>query len=119
MRRVMVRVLPVPAPASTHTGPRGAETAARCSSSSPRTGSSAGGSSWNAVSRAAVGPVLAVELVLVTAPMVAPRTDTASRLSTGAVDRAMLLPAGRCPPTGGPAGVDHADRGEERGPTTG
>src|SRR4051794_12669596 len=33
MRRVMVRVLPVPAPASTHTGPRGACTASRCSSS--------------------------------------------------------------------------------------
>src|SRR5882757_61580 len=33
MRRVMVRVLPVPAPASTHTGPRGAITASRCSSS--------------------------------------------------------------------------------------
>src|ERR1700757_3841108 len=33
MRRVMVRVLPVPAPASTHTGPRGASTASRCSSS--------------------------------------------------------------------------------------
>ena len=35
MRRVIVRVLPVPAPASTHTGPRGAVTAARCSSSRP------------------------------------------------------------------------------------
>ena len=34
MRRVMVRVLPVPAPASTHTGPRAASTASRCSSSS-------------------------------------------------------------------------------------
>ena len=33
MRRVMVRVLPVPAPASTHTGPRAARTASRCSSS--------------------------------------------------------------------------------------
>ncbi|COW68180.1 Uncharacterised protein [Mycobacterium tuberculosis] len=31
----MVRVLPVPAPASTHTGPRGASTASRCWSSSP------------------------------------------------------------------------------------
>src|ERR1700746_2814134 len=31
----MVRVLPVPAPASTQTGPRGASTASRCSSSSP------------------------------------------------------------------------------------
>ena len=35
MRWVIVRVLPVPAPASTHTGPRGAAAAARCSSSSP------------------------------------------------------------------------------------
>src|ERR1700726_204186 len=33
MRQVMVRVLPVPAPASTHSGPRGASTASRCSSS--------------------------------------------------------------------------------------
>src|SRR6202008_1157684 len=33
MRRVIVRVLPVPAPASTHTGPRAARTASRCSSS--------------------------------------------------------------------------------------
>src|ERR1700744_4048624 len=31
----MVRVLPVPAPASAHTGPRWASTASRCSSSSP------------------------------------------------------------------------------------
>lgn len=37
MRLVMVRVLPVPAPASTHTGPRGARTAALCSGSSPST----------------------------------------------------------------------------------
>src|SRR6516162_705436 len=35
MRRVMVRVLPVPAPANTHSGPRGASTASRCSSSRP------------------------------------------------------------------------------------
>src|ERR1700757_5016248 len=35
MRQVMVRVLPVPAPASTHSGPRGASTASRCSSSRP------------------------------------------------------------------------------------
>ena len=35
MRWVIVRVLPVPAPASTHTGPDGASTAARCPSSSP------------------------------------------------------------------------------------
>src|ERR1700750_1781453 len=33
MRRGMGRVLPVPAPASTHTGPRAARTASRCSSS--------------------------------------------------------------------------------------
>src|ERR1700741_1372547 len=33
MRRGIVRVLPVPAPASTHTGPRAARTASRCSSS--------------------------------------------------------------------------------------
>ena len=32
IRCVMVRVLPVPAPASTQTGPRGASTASRCSS---------------------------------------------------------------------------------------
>ena len=38
MRRVMVRVLPVPAPASTQTGPRGASTAARCSGSRPCSG---------------------------------------------------------------------------------
>src|ERR1051326_4223688 len=31
----MARVLPVPAPASTHTGPRGASTTLRCSGSSP------------------------------------------------------------------------------------
>src|SRR3989304_802661 len=31
----MVRVLPVPAPARTHTGPRGASTAADCSGSRP------------------------------------------------------------------------------------
>lgn len=35
MRLVMVRVFPVPAPASTHTGPRGAATAADCSGSNP------------------------------------------------------------------------------------
>src|SRR5262245_19082447 len=35
MRWVIVRVLPVPAPASTHTGPRGAMTACRCSGSKP------------------------------------------------------------------------------------
>src|SRR5882672_11143513 len=33
MRWVIVRVLPVPAPARTQTGPRGASTASRCSSS--------------------------------------------------------------------------------------
>src|ERR1700694_5897604 len=37
IRRVIVRVFPVPAPASTHTGPRGARTASRCSSSRPGT----------------------------------------------------------------------------------
>src|SRR5271163_91496 len=35
IRWVIVLVLPVPAPASTQTGPRGASTASRCSSSSP------------------------------------------------------------------------------------
>src|SRR3954468_10990957 len=35
MRWVIVRVLPVPAPASTHTGPRGALAAARCSGPRP------------------------------------------------------------------------------------
>src|SRR4051794_22770065 len=35
MRWVIVRVLPVPAPASTQTGPRGALAAARCSASRP------------------------------------------------------------------------------------
>jgi mycoredoxin len=34
MRRVIVLVFPVPAPASTQTGPRAASTASRCSSSS-------------------------------------------------------------------------------------
>src|SRR5437764_8450313 len=35
MRMVMARVLPVPAPASTHTGPLGAMTTSRCSGSRP------------------------------------------------------------------------------------
>src|SRR5262249_11605729 len=41
IRCVMVRVLPVPAPASTQTGPRGASTASRCWSSSPAVNGSA------------------------------------------------------------------------------
>src|SRR3954447_23581594 len=41
MRWVMVRVLPVPAPARMHTGPRTATAAARCSSSSPASTASA------------------------------------------------------------------------------
>jgi hypothetical protein len=45
MRCVMVRVLPVPAPARMHTGPRTARAASSCSGSSPaRTASASEGS---------------------------------------------------------------------------
>src|SRR5947209_8296318 len=41
MRRVIARVLPVPAPARTHTGPTGASTTSRCSGSSPSSAAAA------------------------------------------------------------------------------